>query len=102
MRKLHAGGYLVASMKKQPWGELSVRYTSKAPALSAGEVAVKIDLYLPEGLFKRPSLEAKIEVPESAVSQPVISAEVMDNIQEVLKQQLGIDLKVSVVQEGEA
>lgn len=88
--------YLV--VKPKNWSGLSARLTSKVPALGKDEVAIKLDVVVPDALFKRPQLRASVTIPESVVSAPVISAEVLDNIQEILTQQTGLDIKVSVVE----
>jgi hypothetical protein len=64
----------------------------------SGEVAIKVTVNVPDALFERPQLQARIVVPDSAVSKPVIDATVLDNIQQVLNQQLGLDIRVSLVE----
>lgn len=76
---------------------LSGRLTKSLPALKSGEIALSLTVRLPETLFKKPSLRASIEVPESAVSPPVINGEVVDNIREIVSQKLGVDLQISVI-----
>lgn len=76
---------------------LSGRLTKSLPALKVGEIALSLSVKLPETLFKKPSLRASIEIPESAVSAPVIDSTVVDNIREVVSQQLGVDLTIAVV-----
>jgi hypothetical protein len=80
---------------------LNCRWAARSPALNAGEVAVAVNLRLPEALFKRPQLSACITVPEGAAPAPVINAEVVDNIRQVMQQQLGIDMTISVVENEE-
>lgn len=77
--------------------DLKARLANKLPALAVGEVPIKVDVSVPDALFKRPQLQASITVPESSVSSPVIDAVVLDNIQQVLQQQTGMDVKVSLV-----
>lgn len=88
-------GYLVVSPKG--WCGLSGRLTSKVPALKSDEQAVKLSVKVPDALFKRPQLKASITIPESSVSSPVIDATVLDNIREIMCQQTGLDVSVSLV-----
>lgn len=88
-------GYLVVSPKG--WSGLSGRLTSKSPALKPNEQVVKLSVQVPDALFKRPQLKASIVIPESSVSSPVIDATVLDNVREILCQQTGLDVSVSLV-----
>lgn len=69
-----------------------------SPALASDEVAVKVTLELPDALFERSALEAKIVVPKEAVSQPVITADVVDNVQDIIKKNTGFDVKLEIVE----
>ena len=53
---------------------------------------------VPEALFVKPQLEAKVIIPESAVSKPVIDATVLDNVREIMEQQTGLDVSVRLVE----
>lgn len=71
--------------------------TKSSPALASNEVAVKVSIELPDEIFDKPSLQANIVVPASAVSKPVINAGVIDNVQEIIKQNTGFDVRLEVV-----
>jgi hypothetical protein len=95
--------YLIISSKESNWTEgeyicNGFRVTKTKPSLRANEVAIKIELDVPDMLFQRPQLSAKIKVSEDRVSAPVIDATVIDNIQETIKQQHGIDLTIALVE----
>lgn len=90
--------YLVLKPGKWP-SELKGRLANKLPSLAVGEVPVKIDVNVPDALFKRAQLQAKITIPESAVTAPVVTAEVLDNVREILSQQTGLDVTVSLVEQ---
>lgn len=79
--------------------DLKARLTNKLPALTSGEVPIKLNVSVPDALFKRPQLQAQITIPESAVTAPVVSAEVLDNVKEVLSQTTGLDVQVSLVEQ---
>jgi hypothetical protein len=76
----------------------SVRLTVGKPRLDAQEVAILLNINLPNELFKKPQLEANIRVPEENVNRPVINAEVLGNIEQHLKQTLGVELSISLIQ----
>lgn len=89
-------GYII--VKPKGYYGLSARLTSRTPALSKDEVAIKLDICVPDALFKRPQIQAKVVVPEDAVTAPVLNAAVLDNVREVLQQQTGMDVSVSLVE----
>lgn len=62
----------------------------------ADEVAIKCDLQVPEALFERPALSARIAVPDEAVPSTEINMELASNIQDLVQQHLGLTLQVGV------
>lgn len=98
MATVTAGFYLVVGQKFRDsgWteGKPTVRTMKTKPSVAPHEVAVWINVELPEALFKRPNLSATISVPES--SAPItITPEVQENIARVVQEQLGITLQIS-------
>ncbi len=91
-------GEFYLAVKKKRWNVLTARLCNKVPSLASGEVAIKLTIGVPDALFQRPQLHARITVPESAVSKPVIDATVLDNIKESLTQQFGLDVQVALVE----
>ena len=93
------GDFYLILKKKNGWmNRLVGRLCTKLPALAAGEIPVKITVVLPEALFTRPQLQAKVIIPESAVSKPVIDGNILDNVREVLEQQTGMAVQVFLVE----
>ena len=90
--------YLIINKPKGWSPRPSMRVTTKKPKLSPRERAISVTLDLPDSLWDEPQLEATITVPADKVSAPIIDANVMDNIQEVISQQLGVSLEISVVE----
>lgn len=76
-------------------GPLVARLTNKQPALSAGEICVKLDVSLPVALFERPSFQATIAVDPNEVTPTVVDVATTDNIAETLSKQLGIRVNVT-------
>ena len=83
--------------KKSRSSKPSVRLTVTSPALDSHEVAIKLTLDVPDELFSKPQLEASISVPKDSVSAPVIEAGVIDNIQEMISKEIGVDLNISLL-----
>lgn len=79
--------------------ELKARLVNNLPSLDVGEVPIKINVDVPDALFKRPQLQASITIPDSAVTAPVVTAQVLDNVREILSQQTGLDVQVSLVEQ---
>lgn len=81
------------------YGSLKAKITNTLKVhIPANAVVLKLNLELPVSLFKKPQLEATISIPDDKVSQPTITTEVMENIKEVLKSQIGVDMKITLVE----
>ena len=93
--------YLIVNKPKGWSARPSVRVTTKAPRLGPRERSISVTLDLPDSLWDEPKLEATITVPEDKVSAPVIDAGVVDNLQEVISQQLGVSLQIAVVEKAD-
>lgn len=90
--------YLVVKRKSKYGNSLSGRLALRLPSLSAGEVAIKLEVAVPEVLFERPILRAAITVPTGATISKTINATVLDNVREVLQQQTGLDIRIALVE----
>lgn len=87
------------AIKKNGW-RTSVRTTKTKPKLDFNEISLKLELDLPDALFTTPALEASIVIPASSVQNPIISAEVTDNIVEAIQTATGVQVKL-IVQKAE-
>ena len=90
-------------IKKPPryTNRASMRVVKTAPNLESDEIAIKLNIEIPDEIFNKPRLEASVTVPKDAISAPVIEAEVIDNVQEIIKQNTGFDVKLTVVSANE-
>ena len=88
--------YLIIG-RRYRYGKLLTRITTNAPELKSHEIAIGLTLDIPESLFEKPALNAAITIPEDAVSAPAIEAEVVDNIEEIVSRELGVDLTINVL-----
>lgn len=87
---MNTQGFLIVNSN----GSMSIRKTK--PALDWNEVAVRLEINLPDILFQRPQLEARIVVSDKAVNPIKIGPEILINTKDLIEQQTGmkIDLRV--------
>ena len=74
----------------------SCRITKGKPGLDWDEIAIRLEIDLPDALFNRPRLEAKITVPEKAAVPGVIQSVVAENVQEAIEQATGLTFSVAI------
>ena len=74
----------------------SARLTAGKPSLDWDEVSILLEIELPDALFQKPRLEAKITVPDEAARSDTISSVVSDNVQEAIQQATGLTFSVAV------
>lgn len=86
-----------AVIDERDWvkGKPTVRVTAKKPALDKDEVPVQMTLSLPKALFKRPQITARVAVADD-LAPAEINAEVQDNIAQAIRDQLGVDVRITV------
>jgi len=80
-------------------GSITTRKTR--PSVRMDEVAIKIDLEIPNALFEKPLLSAKVKIPSDAVSQPEITAEIQDNVKNLIESATGLNIDLRVVEPGD-
>ncbi len=78
-------------------GITKVRKTK--PALDWNEIAIQIALEIPDELFRRPIISARIEVKD--VPNNVYEPEIIINTKELIEQQTGAKINFTVVYEEE-
>ena len=74
----------------------SVRFTKSRIGLDWNEIAVKVSLDIPDELFKRLILEAKIEVGKDIVPKPQ-PVELILNTKELIEESTGAKINFKVV-----
>lgn len=79
----------------------SVHTRKTKPDLSYNEVAVQIDLSLPDALFDKPQLKAELVVKEDQVTTYPVDATVTQDIKDAVKQTTGMDLSIRIVEQDE-
>jgi len=82
------------------WTIGAVSAYKSRPETKVNEIALKVTLDLPDAIFATPQYEAKISVPEGSTN-PVVNADVADNIADILSEQLGISVHVTTQSEDD-
>lgn len=77
----------------------AIRTIKRRPALAWNEIAIELLVTLPDTLFQRPQLRAKVDLGELASVD--IDAEVIDNIEAAILQTAGVEVRLEVVPHGE-
>lgn len=71
---------------------------STSGTMAANAIALKLNIELPDDIFKKPQLEATIKVDKDKVTSPVINAQVLHNIQQEISKIIGVDLNINIVE----
>lgn len=75
----------------------TVKATKNRPNLGFDEVAVEMNLTLPNALFTKPQLVASIVVPDSAAAPKEVSVETADNIRDAIESVAGMEVRLEIV-----
>jgi hypothetical protein len=76
-----------------------VRFVKNCPGLDWNEISMKINMVVPDALFRKPTLSAKIVVPEDAATLTEIPAEVIESCKEAIQTATGMKVIVELVPE---
>ncbi len=95
--------YLVISASKSRYGSLSpsVSIKERSPSLKGNEIALKLQIEIPNEMFTRPTLEVKMKIPTEAIPRTSITPEITSNIEKIIKEQTNLNIVVSVVEHEE-
>jgi hypothetical protein len=90
-------------MKIKKWLTITqngaARLTSGKPSIRWDEISILLECNIPDEIFRRPRLEAKIDLPKEAVGPDVLSSEVVENVKEAIEQNTGLTFSVNVIKE---
>lgn len=76
----------------------SVRLVKQQPKkLNPSEVAIELNLVLPDSLFKRPRIVTTVTIPDDAVPAQIISEAVIGDIRDAVRQVTEMDVQVRLV-----
>jgi len=87
----------LAIRKVNNW-KASARITDKKPTLHPDEIVVYLNINVPDALFQKPALRADIIIDEKLVPEQ-ISAEVIDNIKEIVREKVGLTIELNQLQQ---
>lgn len=73
----------------------SVKTYKNPPALAWDEVAILLNLELPNRLFQKPQLQASIVVDEKDVEPTIINVDTQNNIREAIETASGLEVRLS-------
>lgn len=79
----------------------STRITKQAPSIEWDEVFMLLNIELPDKVFDRPLLQATITVDDKAVQPAVIEASVVSEVENVIEQRTGYEIRLTVVNPNE-
>lgn len=88
--------YLCARRGKHGYSPLLFRISHRQPSLETGEVAIQVNVSLPRVLFQKPILKASVTVPADGLSPAVVEADVINNIEDTIRQNLGIEMTITL------
>ena len=74
------------------------RITKSRPSLAMDEIAIRLELVLPNSLFKKPLIEGIIVVDEKAVTPLNLTPEILINTAQMIEQSTGMKIQLSVVE----
>ena len=73
-----------------------VTATRGKPAVNKNQVAMRINIDIPDSYFETPELAASIIIPADQVNKPIITPAIQNNIAEELTKQLGVTVRLDV------
>ena len=75
------------------------RIVANKPSLMPNEIAIQLNIEVPDQLFTKPTLVADITIDESVAMEELISTEVIDNAKQIISDGLGLEIHVRTVEE---
>ena len=97
--------YLVVQGKKARYGKWreagNIKVTKNKPSTAGDEIAVRIQMEVPDTLFEKPSLNVNLKIPDSVQAGGEITPEMTDNIADIIQAQTGLSVTVSAAESDE-
>ena len=78
-------------------GGITIR--ERQPRLTGNEIAVKFELEVPNALFERPILLARMKIPTEAVPKTKITPAITDNVEKLIREATGLEMHVTLVEQ---
>lgn len=73
-----------------------VKTTKNRPNVDWDEVSIKMNMDIPDMLFKKPQLTASISIPDSAATPKEIDVQMQDNIQNAIESATGLNVRLTI------
>lgn len=74
----------------------TAKVVKNQPGLNWNEVAIFVNLELPNQLFQKPQLSAQIKIADSQVAPTEIAVDMQNNIKEAIEQATGFEVRLSI------
>ncbi|MEX1197834.1 MAG: hypothetical protein WEB57_08255 [Pseudohongiellaceae bacterium] len=95
--------YLVVQGKKPKYGfhretrrePGTIRVAKNKPNTQADEIAIRLDIQIPDSLFIKPMLQVGVAVPDWPQSGEAVTAEVRDDIAQIIQERTGLAVRIS-------
>lgn len=91
--------YLVITKSGSSWKKnYKIEIKERFPSLTGNQIGLRLKLEIPDALFERPILEATMKVPTEAVPKITITPQITDNIERIIREATGLQMKVGIVE----
>lgn len=74
------------------------RVTKNKPALEPDEIAVHLVMQIPDALFWRPTIEARVVIPPDSAPPTTIDAEIVEQVGDAIRNATGLQVILSVAE----
>lgn len=90
--------FLVIRGERSRYGglKLTAKLAEREPNMDGKEIALHLQIEIPEALFKRPYLQAKMKLPDELVPKLSITPEITTNLERIIKERTGLEMVVRV------
>lgn len=80
--------------KRDKYSTPTARITKNTPALKRNEISIKMSVSVPRALFETPQLQANITLPDDRLAPEVFNLDVRQNLEDIIKQHAGFEVKL--------
>lgn len=78
-----------------------IRVAKRRPSIKTNEVAISLAIEIPDRLFDRPQLQARVTIPESEIRPNQFSAESIAHLEQVIRDETELNITINVVEPTE-
>jgi len=77
-----------------------LRFRKSKPTLRADEVAIYLDIRLPDALYVKPTLQATVTIKDEAVTPEILTPDIVITTAEMIEKATGMKVEIRVVPHG--